>query len=250
MKTLFLHGVPDTPALWGPLINALGMSASEAITPALPGFGTPAPPGFPATMDAYTDFLIGEAEAAAEANGGPIRILGHDWGAILTQRAASLRPDLFESWAVTNALIDSQYRGHRMARLWATPIVGEIVMAGMRDPKRMADALVEQGVPRELAEHEAGQINLEMRQCTLKLYRSARGLRFDPALEDKLADLPKKGLVLWGETDPYVGIEVAERFCARWNVPLHVERGAGHWACVERADAFAERLTKFWEAGA
>jgi len=246
MKTLFIHGVPDTPYMWGPLVTALGLKEGEALTPALPGFGCPRPDGFAATKEAYTEWLIGQIEAAVDANSGPVRIVGHDWGAILTLRACSLRPDLIQSWAVTNALIDTDYRGHTMARRWATPLIGELVMLGMRNPERMAAALQEAGLPEEMARHEAGQIDKTMRQCILALYRSARGLKFEFGWEDDLSYLPRKGLLLWGADDPYVDLSYAERFAPRWGFPLHIERGAGHWALVERAGSFASRLNAFW----
>ena len=36
---IFVHGVPDTPAMWQPLVQALGADASDILLPALPGFG-------------------------------------------------------------------------------------------------------------------------------------------------------------------------------------------------------------------
>jgi pimeloyl-ACP methyl ester carboxylesterase len=234
--------VPDTPKLWEPAIQALGVKPGEWHAPALPGFGCPVPPGFSRTKDAYADWLIGEMEAI----GRPVNIVGHDWGALLTLRACSLRPDLVESWCVTNAVIDSQYSGHRMARLWATPLLGELVMRGMRDTVKLETALIAGGMPAPLAAHEAPLVDKTMRQAILKLYRSARGLRFRGDWEDDLAQLPAKGQVFWGETDPFVNLSVAQRFCQRWKFPLHVEEGAGHWACAERAGSFALVLKEFW----
>ena len=99
---VFVHGVPDTPALWGAAIDALGLQAGDYIAPALPGFGVPVPDGFTRTKDAYADWLVRQIEAV----GTPVDLVGHDWGALLSLRAASLRPDLIRSWCVTNAVID------------------------------------------------------------------------------------------------------------------------------------------------
>ena len=54
---VFVHGVPDTPALWEPLIAALGLKPGEWLAPALPGFGRAVPAGFTCTKDAYADWL-------------------------------------------------------------------------------------------------------------------------------------------------------------------------------------------------
>ncbi|KCZ54858.1 hypothetical protein HY29_13105 [Hyphomonas beringensis] len=239
---IFVHGVPDTPHLWRPLVQALGLTEADYKAPALPGFGCERPEGFSATKDAYADWLAGQMEAAGE----PVDIVGHDWGALLTLRATSLRPDLVRSWCVTNAVIDPDYSGHTMARRWATPLVGEMVMLGMRNKQRLLPALMQGGMPTDLAKQEVPLIDKTMRQCILSLYRSAVGLRFKGEWVEDLKNLPAQGQLFWGETDPYVDLSVAERFSQKWNIPLHVERGAGHWACAERPEAFAEVLKQFW----
>lgn len=239
---VFVHGVPDTPALWEPLIAALGLKPGEWLAPALPGFGRAVPAGFTCTKDAYADWLIAELEKL----NGPVHLVGHDWGALLVLRAASLRPDLVSSWSVTNAVIDPEYRGHQNARIWATPILGELSMLAIRNKARIETALVAGGMPTALAKQEVPHIDKTMRQSILKLYRSADGLRFKGPWVDDLAKLPRRGLVFWGEADAFVQLSVAERFARKWDIPLHIARGAGHWACYERAAEFASLLRTHW----
>jgi pimeloyl-ACP methyl ester carboxylesterase len=122
---IFVHGVPDTPAMWEPLLGELALDEGMVRAPSLPGFTAPAPKGFSCTKDAYVDWLISEMEAA----GAPVDLVGHDWGALLVIRAACLRPDLVRSWAVANALPQKDYRWHRTARIWQTPLLGEAFMS-------------------------------------------------------------------------------------------------------------------------
>ena len=239
---LFIHGVPDTPHLWEPLISRLGLEAHTYRTPALPGFGTARPAGFSASKDDYAEWLIQEMSAQE----GPVDLVGHDWGALLCLRAASLRPDLVRTWCVTNAVIDPQYSGHRTARLWATPLIGELVMLGMRDPDRLRKGLIAGGMPAELAQLEVPLVDREMRESILRLYRSAIGLRFSGHWVADLARLPRRGQLFWGETDPFVDVAVARRFSRQHDIPLHIEPGAGHWACYERAAEFASVLNRLW----
>lgn len=239
MPKLFLHGVPDTPRLWSPLLRALGPEAAGALTPAMPGFGCPLPAGFSCTKEAYADWLIGQLEAA----GGGVDLVGHDWGALLAVRVASLRPDLIRTWAVTNALPDPAYRWHSTARMWQTPLLGEFSMAMVR-PRALRVALIKGGMPADLAATEAQHVDKTMRQAILRLYRSA--VHVGAEWGSDLRALPKRGLVWWGADDPFVDLATAERFCARWGVPLTVERGAGHWACAERPEAFAAALRTHW----
>jgi pimeloyl-ACP methyl ester carboxylesterase len=55
MTVVLVHGNPETEALWGPLIEALGREDVVCLSP--PGFGAPLPDGFSATYLAYRDWL-------------------------------------------------------------------------------------------------------------------------------------------------------------------------------------------------
>lgn len=242
---LFLHGVPDSPVIWRPLLAALDLGDTPVAVPALPGFTGPLPAGFPATKEAYADWAVGQAEALFAAHGS-IDIIGHDWGALIAQRAAMLRPDLFRSWAVSNAVIDPDYRGHRIARIWNTPILGEIFMAISR-PAALAKGLAGQGMPAEIAAEEAAQwANKDKRRAILRLYRSAKGLSFEHDWARDIDKLPANGQLVWGANDPYVDLSVAQRFAANTGTPLAVIEGAGHWAIAERPADVAAALTTFW----
>lgn len=245
---LFLHGVPDSPLIWGPLLAALDLGDTPVAVPALPGFTSALPARFPATKKAYADWAVGQAEALVAAH-GPIDIVGHDWGALIAQRVAMLRPDLIRSWAISNAVIEPDYRGHRLARIWNTPVLGELFMA-LSKPAKLAQGLAAAGMPADIAEEEAGQwANKDKRSAILKLYRSAKGLSFahDWALD--IPNLPPKGTLIWGEGDPYVELSVAQRYAANTGTPLTIIEKAGHWAIAERPAEVAAALKAFWNAG-
>lgn len=242
---LFIHGVPDSPAIWRPLLAALDLGDTPVAVPALPGFTGPLPADFPATKEAYADWAVGQAEALA-AQRGPIDIIGHDWGALIAQRVAMLRPDLIRSWAISNAVIEPDYRGHRIARIWNTPVLGEIFMA-LSKADKLAAGLAAQGMPADIAAEEAEQWrNKDKRRAILKLYRSAKGLSFahDWALD--IPKLPANGALIWGAGDPYVELAVAQRYAAATGTPLTVIEGAGHWAIAERPSAVAAALDRLW----
>ena len=114
MPAVFVHGVPDTEHVWHRVIAALGRR--DVMTLRLPGFAGPVPEGFPATKDAYAEWLV---EQVAKV-GTPVDLVGHDWGALLVLRAASLRPDLVRSWTAGGAPLDPEYEWHEAARLWQT----------------------------------------------------------------------------------------------------------------------------------
>ena len=72
MPIVLVHGVPETPAVWEHLRGEL--TRSDVVTPQLPGFGCPRPPGFGATKEEYVQWLISELETLADA--GPDRSRG------------------------------------------------------------------------------------------------------------------------------------------------------------------------------
>lgn len=242
---LFIHGVPDSPAIWRPLLAALDLGDTPVAVPALPGFTGPLPAGFPATKEAYADWAVGQAETLFVQH-GPIDMIGHDWGALIAQRVAMLRPDLLRSWAISNAVIDPDYRGHRLARIWNTPVLGEIFMA-LSKPAALARGLAGQGMPADIAEEEAAQwASKDKRRAILRLYRSAKGLNFEHDWARDLGKLPASGALIWGADDPYVELSVAQRFAAKTGMPLTVIEDAGHWAIAERPAEVAAALIAFW----
>lgn len=239
---LFLHGVPDTPALWEPVLSHLNLPKGIAHTPALPGFGVPVPQGFSCTKDAYAEWVLEIAKGLNEAS-GPIDIVGHDWGAILTVRAVSLRPDLFATWTISNAAPHVDYKWHSMARMWQTPILGELIQMVTR-PKALTKALIDQGLPTDLAAHEAQAYDATMKRAILRLYRSAKnvGTEWDAEIDSISSD----GLVFWGEQDPYVPLWVGQAFVERTGATMRTYPDAAHWSIVQKSEELAKELRALW----
>lgn len=239
---LFLHGVPDTPSMWDPLIAELGLSNDEYVAPAMPGFTAPAPKGFGSTKEDYVDWYISEIETA-HATQGPVDLVGHDWGAIITVRAASLKPELVRTWCVANALPHPDYKWHSMARMWQTPVIGEMITAITRK-EQLCKALHAQGIPADLASKEASHWSSHMKKSILRLYRSAKTAGADWWPETQ--NLPERGMVFWGVDDPYVPVEIADKFCAATGAKLLKQENTGHWSIIERADVLAGALKQHW----
>ena len=237
MTAVLVHGVPSSPALWDPLRERL--ARRDVVALSLPGFGCPVPAGFDCTKEAYVGWLIGELGR----QGGPVDLVGHDWGALLVLRAAGVRPDLVRTWAMGNGPIDPDYVWHRAAQAWQTPGRGEEVMRQMT-PERVAQLLEAEGVPGALARAEAAGLDETMKAAILRLYRSAVTVG-----KEWIAPLPAgdRGLVYWGDTDPYAGPEFADRLATRTGARLLRLPGVGHWLPHQAPEPLARALEELWE---
>jgi pimeloyl-ACP methyl ester carboxylesterase len=237
MPALFVHGVPETHHIWDDIRSRL--SRKDTIAVDLPGFSTELPDGFDCTKEAYLGWLIAEVEKV----GQPVDIVGHDWGALLTERLASVRPDLVRTWAAGGGAIDETYVWHNVAQMWQTPGVGEQVMAAFT-PDAMVAAFLPEGVPEPTARAMAERVDDRMKAAVLPLYRSAVkvGEEWGPALDN----MQRPGLLIWGGKDPYMGLEFAQKMAARTKAEIVVLEDVSHWWPVQAPDRAAEALETFW----
>jgi pimeloyl-ACP methyl ester carboxylesterase len=239
MPVVFVHGVPDTQRVWDAVVSRL--VRKDVVTLSLPGFGCPLPIGFSATKEAYGEWLLGQLAALPE----PIDLVGHDWGGLLVVRAVLVQPDAVRTWAVGGAPLDREYVWHKAAQAWQTPEVGERVMAGMTR-EGMQAALVAGGVPPADAATAVGNLDDRMKECILKLYRSA--VNVGAEWEDDLRRVSAPGLVLWGENDPYVSVEFGARLSQKTRARFVSFPGCSHWWQLERPGEVAAELERHWAA--
>ncbi len=238
MTVIFVHGVPDTARLWDPLIATLGQGDYRALS--LPGFGAASPAGFDSHMDSYAAWVITQIESAP----GPVHLVGHDWGGLLSLRVAHLCPDLIASWAVLNASLYPDLKWHRLARLWQTRWKGELAMMLMRGA-RGRKLLRRAGMPEDLLQLEMPHINTQMKGAILRLYRSA--VDIGPAWGGDLSGLSQRGMIIAADSDPFVPLRVCKTLAQNVAVPVHVNPG-GHWAVFDQPGPFAARLRDHWAA--
>lgn len=237
---VFVHGVPETAAIWDKVRAAINR---ESIALSLPGFGCPRPEGFGATKDDYVEWLVGELDRIE----GPIDLVGHDWGAGLTYRVATAHGDRLRSWAADiGNIAHPDYEWHDIAKIWQTPGEGEAFVESQNEqaPEERAPLFESMGVPHDDALQMAAGSDATMGSCILSLYRSA--LPNPHHHWGPWAPTSAPGLVL-NPTDDVFGdealaAEVAESLGARF------ERidGAGHFWPYQAPEAAAALLESFW----
>jgi len=243
MPAVLVHGVPETPEVWGPLLVQL--QRTDVVTPQLPGFGCERPHGFGATKEDYVTWLVAELESAA--TGGPIDLVGHDWGGGLVLRVVSTRPDLVRSWVIDAAAIgDVDFEWHEFAKIWQTPGAGEEFFEQQLavEPDQRGAVFEMFGVPHELAAMMGGWLDGTMADCILDLYRSAIevGREWGPDFRD----IPAPGGVIIPSEDPFLSANGARLGAQRSGATVTELNGIGHWWMLQDPVTSAAALEAFW----
>lgn len=246
---VFVHGNPETSAIWQPLGAELARGGvNDIVLLSPPGFGVPTPDGWGATRQDYVDWLIAEVERLET----PVDIVGHDWGAGHVYGALAQRPDLFASWAADcGGLLHRDYQWHDAAQAWQTPGVGEeaVGLLTHMDKADLVGVLQGLGMSQLIAEGVANHVNEEMGHCILSLYRSA----VQPAMRDLGARLATchlpRGAVIIPTADSYPGTPVMAEEVARSLHAATIELpDRGHWWMIEDPASAARHLINFWNS--
>jgi pimeloyl-ACP methyl ester carboxylesterase len=138
---------------------------------------------------------------------------------------------------------------HSVGRLWATPVVGELVMAATtRGRWRKAMAAGEGNpLPPEFVDRMYDHYDRATRRLVLRLYRN----RTDDALLKSVADLfrplDRPALVVWGAKDPFVPLRHADqqREIAFPSARVTVLPESGHWPIADDPEGVAGAVVPF-----
>jgi pimeloyl-ACP methyl ester carboxylesterase len=241
---VFVHGIHELGEDWTDLLDRAGELA-RAVAPDMPGCaGAAVPPGFGYTVADYGEHLgrvldelgIRRAHLVAHAFGGP-------WALAWAVR----HPDAFASATLIDGGVLVGYDRHRYARLWRTPVVGELVQAATtrptfrfilaRENRRLPPAAIDR-----IYDHAA---SWRSRRAALKAYRGAPPAALTNGL-DALRALDRPALVLWGTADAYIPWTQAERQRDAFpSARVELLEGLGHWPFLEDPGRVAGLVVPF-----
>jgi pimeloyl-ACP methyl ester carboxylesterase len=239
--TLYLHGVPNNADQWTPFLERGGGLALD-----LPGFGRSGKPGhFDYTIEGYDRFLERFLDLVEVER---VRMVVHDWGGVglaLAQR----RPERVERLVIVNAVpFLPGYRWHRIARVWRTPILGELAMgATMPRTLRLTSREANHApgpMPEAFLRSVTDHFDPGTQRAILRLYRASPSARL-AAAGSGLGALDVPALVLWGDEDPYIPAKFADAY-GRALPGARVEHvaEAGHWPWIDRPELIG-RIVEF-----
>jgi pimeloyl-ACP methyl ester carboxylesterase len=226
---LYVHGNPNNSDLWVPFLERAGGVAMD-----LPGFGRSAKPAhFDYSIDGYGRWL----EAfVRELGWDRCRLLVHDWGAVglaLADRADRL--------VIVNAVpFLPGYKWHRFARIWQTPVLGELFQG---TTTRWGLKRFLPGMPDDFIDSIWDHYDHGTQRAILKLYRSAPPHVLARAGE-RLGEMNAPTLVLWGADDQYLPSRFAHAYGEAIGGEVEVVDGAKHWPWIDKPE-LVDRVCAF-----
>lgn len=247
MPRVFVHGNPETAAVWRDLLRALearGERDLVALSP--PGFGAPVPEGFEPTRQGYGAWLAREIEALD----GPVDLVGHDWGAGHVYELLRTRPELLRSWAADcPGLLHADYTWHDAAQVWQTPDAGEAMLKEMwaAPASDLEASFAALGIPPEVAKDFVAAQDEDMARCILVVYRSAAQPAMAELGRELMARSHPPGLSIIAHGDTYVGpLENAHAVAKALGARMLELPDEGHWWMFSGAEAAADALIDHW----
>jgi pimeloyl-ACP methyl ester carboxylesterase len=243
---VFVHGNPGSSEDWRSLIERVG-TFGRAVAIDMPGFGqADKPRDFEYTVAGYARHLEG---ALTELGIQRVHLVVHDFGGAWGLAWAAAHRGQLASVTLINIGLLPGYRWHYLARIWRTPVVGEIFQAmATRSGFRL---LLKHGNPRGLptsfVDRMYDDYDKGTRRAVLRLYRATSN---PGALADAMGatfrQLEVPALVIWGAADPYVPVAYAERQREFFRVVRVVilER-SGHWPFADDPEAVVDALLPF-----
>ena len=228
---LLIHGVPDSADMWEDVIDGLS-NQYTCYALDLPGFNrSELPDNFLFSFEGYGKF-INELILKLDIE-QPVTLMLHDWGGIFGMSFACLYPEKVSRIAGGSFTFSHRYKWHPWARIWQTPILGELAMLTMTQAAFAWD--VKRSSPTLSRDHIRQTFNIynhwPTKKTVLKLYRSAQPEKFIP-FQKKLEALVKHVPIdlAWGRNDPYVDSKYAALIHPK---SIKLVDNCGHWIPVE-----------------
>jgi pimeloyl-ACP methyl ester carboxylesterase len=244
---VFIHGNPGSADDWERLAGAAGSIGVRAVAFDLPDFGeTVAPRGFEHDVPSYAGFV---AEALTELGVKRAHLVLHDFGGPIGLVWAMMHPDALASITLIDTGVLPGYRWHSLARVWRTPVVGEILQATATRGafRRLLNRNEPRGLPREFVEKMYDHYDRRTRKAVLALYRATD----DPgSMSEGLIGLFKEreipALVIWGEHDAYLPSSYAQRQREAFpSAEVHVLPASGHWPFADAPETVERVFVEF-----
>jgi pimeloyl-ACP methyl ester carboxylesterase len=243
---VFVHGNPGPMDDWEELAPQVAEFA-RVVALDMPGYGRSEHPWeFDFTIPGYGRHLgmVLEALGVRRAH-----LVLHDFGGAWGLEWASLHLDRVASLSLIDTGVLEHYEWHAFAKIWQTPIVGELFAFLLSPPAFHAAIEVDnpRPIPRSFIDRVTKYADVPQRVGVLRLYRASRDPKaaFGP-LADRLRGVDKPTCVIWGTSDVFIGPEYAHRQRDIFpHAEVHVLDGCGHWPFMDDPQRVRDLLIPF-----
>ena len=242
---LFLHGFPDSGALWRHQIGLVVEAGRRAIVPDLRGFGASERPQ---EVDAYrVTRLVADMLAVLDGHGAEqADIVAHDWGAGIAWVLAALHPDRVRTLTALSVghpnasrprSIESREKGWYQL-LFLFPEAEELLLHDDAALLRewLGPALDTERYLEDLRRPGALTAGLNLYRANMHPRNELRPRTLPP--------VPAPTLGIWSSADRYLTepamIRSADHVTGRWRYE-RIE-GAGHWLQLDAPERVTELL--------
>lgn len=243
---VFVHGNPGSAEDWTDLMQRLAPT-HRVLAMDMPGFGhADKPADYPYSVEAGASFL---GELLRQAGVSRAHLVLHDFGGPWGMLWAAQHGHALGSLTLINTGVLKGYTWHYMARIWRTPLLGELQQL-ITNRVGFGWAIqigCPRGLPAAFIDRMYQDLDWGTRRAILKLYRATSDLsgRSD-TLGRMLTPLHQPTLVVWGEADPYLPVRYAhaqrEVFAQAEVVTLP---DSGHFPFADDPEGVAQAVLPF-----
>jgi pimeloyl-ACP methyl ester carboxylesterase len=251
---LLLHGFPEFSYSWRYQLAGLA-DRYHVVAPDLRGYNLT---DKPATGYDIVTLSNDVRELIAALGERQAHVVGHDWGGIIAWALAIRAPDVVSRLAIVNAphpgtfrrellnprqIAHSSYIGFFQLRGIAERAISRDDFAIVRRTFRAADRERAWLSDEDIERYVAAMAQPGALSAALEYYRQLR--RAVPLLSP-MRVITAPTLILWGELDPYLGIQMLKGL-QRWVTDLRIQRfpTSGHWLNQQEPVAVNEALRAF-----
>ncbi len=242
---VLLHGFPQDASSYDDVVPLLTAQGLRTIAPTQRGY---APTARPAGRRNYRlRELVADAQVLLDAVGGPVHLVGHDWGGAVAWAVAAAHPDLVRSLTVLStphpaALTNALWHSNQGLRSWyigyfQLPFLPEVTLL-----RSLPKVLRDSGLPAGSVDRYTAVMAQEgVLTAALHWYRAVPLDRLSG-----VGNIAVPTTYVWGRKDFALGRYAAEATGAHVSADyIFTPLDAGHWLPETRpaevADAILQR---------
>lgn len=244
---VLLHGFPERATCWREVAPRLHAQGYRTVAPDQRGYSRGARPR--RRRDYRLEHLVGDVRALVDEIGGPVHLVGHDWGAAVGWGVAAAHPDVVRTWTAV-----SVPHPRAFLKSWVTSSQGlrSYYMFLFNLPR--LPELLQRRAPRwfEAMLRNAGMTDADVARFNDEIVADGAlpgGLAWyramflpDPSLQGPKVTVPTT--MVWSDDDVALGRKGVDLTPDWVDAPyeLVVLHGVSHWIPTQAPDALVEAV--------